>query len=52
MMLKQELVYPAARLLDAEIAQTGARVVFYMTWGYRDGLPDKGHADLALCKQN
>ena len=40
-------MYPAARLLDTEIAQTGARAVFYMTWGHRDGFPDEGHADFA-----
>jgi hypothetical protein len=44
---RQKWTYPAARILDADIVQVGARTLFYMTWGYRDGFPDEGHADFA-----
>lgn len=35
-------MYPAARRLVATIAATGARPMFFMTWGHRDGWPENG----------
>ena len=35
-------MYPAARRLVAMIAATGARPMFFMTWGHRDGWPENG----------
>lgn len=33
-------MYPAARQLVGQIEGFGARPMFFMTWAYRDGLPD------------
>lgn len=44
---RETAMYPHARALAEEIAQTGAQTMFFMTWGYRDGFPDEGHADFA-----
>ena len=38
-------MYPAARALDQLIRESGSRTILFMTWGYRDGLPDKGFPD-------
>jgi hypothetical protein len=35
----------AARILSEMIQDSGGRPVLFMTWGYRDGLPDKGFPD-------
>jgi hypothetical protein len=40
-----DLMYPAARSLAAEADKAGASLLLYMTWGRRDGLPEKGFAD-------
>jgi len=36
-------MYPAVRLLHTEIDQIGADTLLFMTWGRRDGLPEKGY---------
>ena len=35
---REEAMYPAARQLDKWIRKRGARTVFFMTWGRKDGL--------------
>jgi hypothetical protein len=35
-------MYPAARNLVAKIRQDGAKPIFFLTWGHKDGLPDYG----------
>jgi hypothetical protein len=42
---RAELMYPAARNLAAEVDKAGASLLLYMTWGRRDGLPEKGFPD-------
>lgn len=39
------LTYPAARELDRIIQDQQAETVFFMTWGYRAGLPEAGLMD-------
>ena len=39
---RQELVYPAARLLSGRVRESGATPVLFMTWGRREGLPEAG----------
>ena len=38
---REEQMYPAARALDQMIQESGSRTILFVTWGYRDGLPDK-----------
>lgn len=38
-----ESMYPAVRSLHHEIDQIDADVLLFMTWGRRDGLPEKGY---------
>lgn len=38
-------MYPAARKLDAMAKARGARVLFYETWGYKNGDPQHGASD-------
>ncbi|MDR3577869.1 MAG: hypothetical protein P4L50_28735 [Anaerolineaceae bacterium] len=40
-----QMMYPAARLLVAKIRQDGAKPIFFLTWGHKDGLPDNGLPD-------
>lgn len=40
-------MYPATRTLDEAIRKNGGRTVLFVTWGYRDGLPDQGFPDFA-----
>jgi hypothetical protein len=40
-------MYPAIRELNGLIQPGGAQTLLFMTWGYRDGLPDAGYADYA-----
>jgi hypothetical protein len=42
---REQRMLPAARALAAEIRRAGAQPVLFMTWGRRDGLPEKGHPD-------
>jgi len=35
-------MYPAARVLVADVRQIGAEPIFFITWAYRDGLPASG----------
>lgn len=42
---RNKSMYPAARLLDSKIRESGAATIFYMTWGYRDGSPEVGYKD-------
>ena len=44
---REEQMFPAARALDQMIRESGGRTILFMTWGYRDGLPDKGFPDFA-----
>ena len=39
---RQELAYPAARLLSGRVRESGATPVLFMTWGRREGLPEAG----------
>jgi hypothetical protein len=39
---RQELVYPAVRLLNNRVRESGATPVLFMTWGRREGLPEAG----------
>ena len=39
---RQELVYPAVRLLKDKVLESGATPVLFMTWGRREGLPEAG----------
>jgi len=39
---RTQSMYPAARLLVSEIKAVDAQAMFFMTWGYRDGLPSAG----------
>jgi hypothetical protein len=39
---RQELVYPAVRLLNNKVRESGATPVLFMTWGRREGLPEAG----------
>lgn len=43
--MRNEHMYPAVRLLDSTMMESGAVPILFMTWGYRDGLPDLGYAD-------
>ena len=38
-------MYPAIRLLDAKIRETGATTLLFMTWGFRGGSPSYGYDD-------
>ena len=42
---RNESMYPAVRLLDSKIGESGAETILFITWGYRDGLPDAGYRD-------
>jgi hypothetical protein len=44
---RMERMYPAIRLLNTKISQSGAKPILFMTWGQRDGLPDSGLLDFA-----
>ena len=44
---RQEQMFPAARALVTDIRRSGARPVFYATWGHKDGWRDGGLADYA-----
>lgn len=44
---RQTEMYPAARQLVSSIRNRGARPLFYLTWGRRDGWPENGMADYA-----
>ena len=35
-------MYPNARLLVQRVRNTGAKPVFFLTWGHRDGWPENG----------
>lgn len=37
----QEVMFPAARLLDSKVRAAGGQSVFFMTWAYKDGVPLK-----------
>jgi len=39
---RTNFMYPAARSLVAQARANGARPIFFVTWGYRDGSPDVG----------
>lgn len=39
---RQELVFPAARLLSGRVRETGATPILFMTWGRREGFPEAG----------
>jgi len=39
---RTNFMYPAARSLVAQTRANGARPIFFVTWGYRDGSPDIG----------
>jgi hypothetical protein len=39
---RQSQMYPAARRLVSSIRNQGARPLFYLTWGRRDGWPENG----------
>jgi len=39
---RAQTMYPAARQLVAKIKDVGARPLFFLTWGHRDGLTDFG----------
>jgi hypothetical protein len=45
--LRQSEMYPAARRLVSSIRNSGARPIFYLTWGRRDGWPENGMPDYA-----
>lgn len=45
--LRMELMYPAARTLARRIREEGAEPVLFMTWGHRDGWPERGLKDYA-----
>jgi hypothetical protein len=40
--LRQTQMYPGARRLISSIRNQGARPLFYLTWGRRDGWPENG----------
>jgi hypothetical protein len=42
---RSEKMYPAIRLLDEKIGDSGATTVLFMTWANRDGLPEYGYQD-------
>src|SRR5207253_10950237 len=42
---RQTQMYPAARRLIGSIRNQGARPLFYLTWGRRDGWPENGMPD-------
>jgi len=42
---REQSMYPAIRLLNEEIENSGADVVLFMTWGRRDGLPESEYND-------
>jgi hypothetical protein len=44
---RMERMYPAIRLLNTKISQSGANAILFMTWGHRGGLPDAGLQDFA-----
>jgi hypothetical protein len=44
---REKSMYPAVRLLNAEIHSSGADAVLFMTWGRRDGLSSEGYPDFA-----
>jgi Domain of unknown function (DUF4886) len=39
---RTQLMYPAARILHNRIQANGSRTLLFMTWGRRDGLPERG----------
>jgi len=42
---REQVMYPAARLLVAKIRQAGAKPIFFLTWGHQAGLPEDGMQD-------
>jgi hypothetical protein len=44
---RQNQMYPAARRLIGSIRNQGARPLFYLTWGRRDGWPENAMPDYA-----
>ncbi len=42
---RAQVMFPAARQLVAKISAVGAKPLFFMTWGHRDGLPAYGSPD-------
>lgn len=44
---RMDLMVPASRLLVGRIRAAGAKPVFFMTWGYRKGMPGEGLGDYA-----
>ena len=42
---RSEQMYPAVRLLDDQINESGAETILFMTWGSRDGLLEEGYED-------
>ena len=44
---RNEQMYPAVRLLEEQISGSSAAAILFMTWGYRDGLPEAGYEDYA-----
>ena len=48
---REKLMYPAARALNKAISDQGARTVFMMTWGRRDGLREAGFTDFGAMQE-
>ena len=44
---RNEHMYPAVRLLDRKIGESGANTVLFMTWGRRNGLAGVEHEEYA-----
>jgi hypothetical protein len=42
---RREKMYPAIRLLDKKIRESGAKSVLFMTWARKGGLPEHGFLD-------
>ena len=42
---RNQRMYPAVRLLHDKVRESGATLILFVTWGYRDGLPDAGFKD-------
>ena len=42
---RDEQMYPAVRLMEEKINESGAEGILFMTWGSRDGLPESGYED-------
>jgi len=45
---RDEQMYPAVRLLEEKINESGAEGILFMTWGSRDGLPESGYEDFTV----